>query len=93
MEVKCSRCGRTFVTNQEEMSICPDCLKGEFSSAVRLSESELKALHDEYKGANMRQAARAERMNEGYLSGEAFSPAGKIRFALGIFLFLVRIGI
>lgn len=89
MEVKCSRCGRTFVTNQEEMSICPGCLKGEFSSAVRLSESELKALHDEYKGANMRQAARAERMNEGYLSGEAFSTAGKIRFAIGIFLFLV----
>lgn len=89
MEVKCSKCGRTFFTNQEEMSICPECLKEEFTSASRLNEAELKALRDEYKGSNMRQVARAERMNVGYLSGEAFSTAGKIRFGIGIFLFAV----
>lgn len=71
------------------MSICPECLKAEFSSASKLDATELRALRDEYRGANQRQAARAERMNLGYLSGEAFSTAGKIRFGIGVFLFLV----
>ena len=89
MEVECSKCGRKFLTNQEEMTICPECLKKEFTSASKLSMAELKALRDEYMMANQRQMARAERMNAGYLSGEAFSTAGKIRFAIGIFLFIV----
>ena len=89
MQVECSKCGRTFHTNQEEMTICPECLKAEFSSASKLSTDELQALRNEYKSASLRQVARAERMNVGYLSGEAFSTAGKIRFAIGIFLFLV----
>ena len=89
MQVECSKCGRSFHTNQEEMTICPECLKAEFSSAPKLSPDELAVLHGEYKTANARQIARAERMNVGYVSGEAFSTAGKIRFSIGIFLFIV----
>lgn len=89
MQVVCSKCGRSFHTNQEEMTVCPECLKAEFSSAPKLSSDELASLWGEYKSAHARQVARAERMNEGYLSGEAFSMAGKIRFAIGILLFVV----
>ncbi len=90
MEMECSKCGCSFHATKEDATICPDCLKGEFSTqATRLDDQEHAELVAEYQASIKRQSARAEMMGSMYTSGQAFSIAGKMRLALGFFIFLV----
>ncbi len=90
MELECSRCHRKFQSSSEGTTVCPDCLREEFGTAPPLVIDEkndpiIKAA----KAANRRQAARAEQWYEGYRHGGSFSASSKLRFALGIVLFLI----
>ena len=87
MEKECSQCHRPFRAAQEDMTVCPDCLKKEFAAATRLNAEERKGLESEYKFADRRQIARAERMNEAYQYEGSFSMAGKLRFAFGCLIY------
>lgn len=90
MEIECSKCGRKFHSNKEDIAVCPDCLRGEFSTkASSLDDGERAELIAEYQASMKRQSARAEMMGGMYASGQAFSVAGKLRFAFGIVIFLI----
>lgn len=90
MEIECSECHKKFNSTKEEEAICPDCLRAEFSrKATVFSDAEHQELLAEYQSAMKRQTARAEVMLGEYASGAAFSVAGKLRLALGLFVFLV----
>ncbi len=90
MEIECSECKRKFIATREDVTICPDCLKREFAvQAQGLDEEEHAELLAEYKASMRRQSARAEEMGGVYASGEAFSIAGRLRFILGIVIFLI----
>lgn len=90
MEIECSKCHRKFHSTKEGNGICPDCLKNEFATtASRLDEEEHAALVAEYKDSIRRQSARAEIMGGVYASGQAFSVAGKLRFFLGLSIFVI----
>lgn len=90
MELVCSKCQRKFNASREDVTVCPECLKQEFSScAPRLEESERAALAAEYAASMKRQAERAEAMGSVYASGHAFNVAGTIRFSLGLGIFFV----
>ncbi len=75
-----------FKSSSEEMDVCPDCLRVEFSQARPVEVEEVRRMND---AALRRQNARAARLREGFQSGSAFSAYGKLRFALGIVIFLV----
>lgn len=87
MEKECTKCHRMYHTNQEEATLCPDCLKQEFGSATPLNDTEHEALVNEYKWADRRQRQRAERMNENYHYKNRFSVGGKLRFSFGLVIF------
>lgn len=90
MEIECSKCQRKFHSAKEDGDICPDCLKNEFATtASRLDAEEHAELVAEYQASMRRQSARAEMMGGVYSSGQAFSVAGKMRFALGVSIFLI----
>lgn len=90
MEVECSKCQRKFHSSREGVSICPECLKSEFSiKAQGLDAEEHAELMSEYKDSLKRQSARAEQLGTMYASGRAFSVAGKLRFSLGLAIFLI----
>lgn len=90
MEIECSKCQCRFNGTSEEMTVCPDCLRKEFSTpATRLDDQERAELAAEYAAAMKRQSARAEAMGNVYASGHAFNVAGTIRLALGLVIFLV----
>ena len=90
MEIECSKCQRKFHTTREGMSVCPDCLKSEFSTkAMALNAEEREELVAEYKASLKRQSARAEQLGSMYASGKAFSVAGKLRATLGLVIFLI----
>lgn len=90
MEIECSKCQRKFHSIKEDEFVCPDCLRNEFSAAApRLDDKEHAELVAEYKASIRRQSARAELMGGIYSSGQAFSIAGKLRFAFGVCLFLI----
>ena len=75
---------------REDADICPDCLKKEFTvQAAGLDAAEHAELVAEYKASLKRQFFRAEQMGTMYASGQAFSVAGKLRFALGLAIFLI----
>lgn len=88
MEVECSKCGCRFNATQKDVSVCPDCLKSEFSnSAPKLNEQEYADLVAEYQASLKRQSVRAENMLGMYQSGHAFNVAGKLRLGLGLVIF------
>ena len=90
MEIECSKCQRKFHSVKEDVYICPDCLKDEFAAtASRLDAEEHAELVAEYQASIRRQSARAEIMGGIYASGQAFSVAGKMRFALGLAIFAI----
>lgn len=90
MEIECSKCQRKFNTMKEDADICPDCLKNEFTvKAAGLDAEEHAELVAEYKASLKRQSLRAEQMGTMYATGQAFSVAGKLRFALGFAIFLI----
>lgn len=90
MEKECSKCLQKFYTTHEDATVCPDCLKLEFAvKAPGLDDDERAELIAEYREAMKRQTARAEMFGGVYASGQAFSVAGKLRFALGGIIFLV----
>lgn len=90
MEIECSKCQRKFHSTKEDEYVCPDCLRSEFTAAApRLDDKEHAELVAEYKASMRRQSARAELMGGIYTSGQAFSIAGKLRFAFGVCIFLV----
>lgn len=90
MEIECSKCHRKFYATKEDISVCPECLKTEFSApAPRLNEEEHAALIAEYKSSLKRQTARAETMGGIYATGHAFNIAGTIRLLLGLAIFAV----
>ena len=73
---------------KEDADICPDCLKNEFTvKAAGLDAEEHAELVAEYKASLKRQSLRAEQMGTMYATGQAFSVAGKLRFALGFAIF------
>lgn len=88
VESECSRCHRKFYTSSEEATLCPDCLKEEFSAAPVMQEAERAAMAAEYARSSRRQVARAERMNRSYHSDSVFGIAGRMRCALGVAIFL-----
>lgn len=87
MEKECTRCHRTFHTNREDVTVCPECLKREFAAAPRLDGAEHRELVEEYKVADRRQRARAARLNESYNDEARFSMGGKMRLSFGLLLF------
>ncbi len=90
MEKECSKCLQKFHTTHEDATVCPSCLRSEFTvKATVLDDNERAELAAEYKESIKRQSARAESFNGVYASGTAFSVAGKLRFALGLVIFLV----
>lgn len=90
MEIECSKCQRKFESMREDADICPDCLRSEFTvQAAGLDPEEHAELVAEYKASLKRQTLRAEQMGTMYATGQAFSIAGKLRFALGFFIFLI----
>ena len=90
MEIECSKCQRKFHSTKEDEYVCPDCLRNEFTAAApRLDDKEHAELVAEYKASMRRQSARAEMMGGIYSSGQAFSVAGKLRFAFGLCIFLI----
>ncbi len=90
MEKECSKCRRKFHATQEDISVCPECLKNEFATAApKLSADEHAALMAEYHSSMRRQSARAETMGGIYASGHAFNVAGTLRLALGLGIFAV----
>lgn len=90
MEIECSKCHRLFNSTKEGLEVCPDCLKNEFAAmAPSLDAEEHAELVAEYQDSMKRQAVRAETMGGAYVSGTAFSIAGKLRLALGLGIFLV----
>ncbi len=90
MEIECSKCQRKFHTTRQGMTVCPECLKSEFSTKARgLDAEEREELIAEYRASLKRQSARAEQLGAMYASGKAFSVAGKLRFALGLVIFLI----
>ena len=90
MEIECSKCQKKFHSVKEDVYTCPDCLRSEFAAAaVRLDAEEHAELVAEYQASMRRQSARAEMMGGVYTSGQAFSVAGKMRFALGLSIFLI----
>ncbi len=90
MEAECSRCHRKFQSSTEEMTVCPSCLRKEFSAAPAVDKGT-KA--DSIKQGNQlsyrRAAARAERLSEDMQTGSAFGPHGVLRFVLGVVIFLI----
>ncbi|MBE6416441.1 MAG: MFS transporter [Akkermansiaceae bacterium] len=90
MEIECSKCHCKFESSKEDVDLCPDCLRTEFSVQAReLDATEREELMAEYKASLKRQSARAEMMGSMYASGQAFSVAGKLRFALGFVIFII----
>lgn len=90
MEIQCSKCQRKFNATSEDITICPDCLKQEFSAvAPRLNKEEHAQLVAEYAASIKRQSERAAAMGSVYASGYAFNVAGTIRMCLGIVIFLI----
>lgn len=75
---------------REDADTCPECLRNEFTvKAEGLNAQEHAELVAEYQASLKRQSARAEQMGWMYASGQAFSVAGKLRFALGTAIFLI----
>ena len=75
---------------REDSDICPSCLKSEFAvQAAALDAEEHAELVAEYKSSLKRQSLRAEQMGTMYATGQAFSVAGKLRFVLGMSIFLI----
>ncbi len=90
MELECSRCHRKFQSSSEGMTVCPDCLKEEFGTAPPLViDDKNDPIVKAAKASSRRQAARAEQWYEGYQHGGAFTASSKLRFGLGMFLFLI----
>lgn len=90
MEVECCKCQRKFESTREDVIVCPDCLRNEFATqASSLDAHEHAALVAEYKDSLKRQSARAEQMGSMYATGQAFSVAGRLRFSLGLAIFLI----
>lgn len=90
MEKECSQCHRIFDTSHHEVNVCQDCLRKEFRAAApSLDAEERKALAAEYEGSDKRQMQRAAKMKEDFARGNNFSWAGRLRFAFGLFLFLL----
>ncbi len=90
MESECSRCHRKFQSSTEEMTVCPDCLRAEFTQAAPVSDaSELADIKRENAVLLRRQKARAASLSDGFQTGAAFSAYGMLRFALGIAIFLI----
>lgn len=88
MDVECSKCGKLFRPVRPDVVVCPDCLKNEFSSARHLDSEEYKELVEQYRRGNKRQEERAAAMGRAYKTGEAFSSSGKVRFLLGMLMFV-----
>lgn len=75
---------------REDATVCPDCLRSEFTAqASGLDAQEHAELVAEYRASLKRQSARAEQMGSMYATGQAFSVAGKLRFSLGFAIFLI----
>ncbi len=75
---------------REDADVCPECLRSEFTvQAAGLDAEEHAELLAEYKASIKRQSMRAEQMGSMYASGQVFSVAGKLRFALGMSIFLI----
>ncbi len=66
--------------------MCPDCLREEFAAATPRAVDSVRRANE---ASMRRQAARAARMSGGFQSGTAFSAYGKLRFALGLVIFLI----
>ncbi len=72
------------------MTVCPDCLREEFSFAPASKEKrEETAIKQGNELSFRRASARAERLSGGMQSGSAFGPHGSLRFVLGVVIFLI----
>lgn len=90
MEIECSKCQRKFVPTKSDSTVCPDCLRQEFTAiAPRLDAQEHAKLVAEYSQSMKRQSIRAASMGGMYASGQAFSMAGTLRLLLGLSFFLI----
>lgn len=71
------------------MTVCPDCLKAEFTSAPQADAGERLADTSEFRRAARRQRDRAMRIQRDLQDDALFSVSGKLRCALGVSIFLV----
>ncbi len=93
MELKCSKCNRTFQGNSEATTICPQCVEAEFSgfsqgAVDKTFRAEAEASMEE---TMRKQRARAEMMNQSYNSGKNFTSAGRVNLIVAIFLLIICI--
>ncbi len=93
MEAECSRCHRKFQSSTEEMTICPKCLRAEFSQAAPAGDGAGSvAIKQDNQISLRRAAARAERLSDGLQTGSSLAPHRTLRFVLGVLIFLICAG-
>ncbi len=102
MELKCAKCGKKFIAKSEKSEFCSDCISEEFSTGKTTQTPEQEFIEDgssrddffkQNQETNKRQEIRAIRLKEELAYGSGLSPAGKIRFSIGLIIFLFSIGI
>ncbi len=91
METECSRCHRKFHASNHDQTVCPNCLREEFSfsPAKRSAGKTGSAIRQGNDMALRRAAARAERLSDGFQTGAALSPHAALRFVLGIVIYII----
>lgn len=87
MEAECPKCHKKFQGSGSAHSICPECLRAEFGSAVPMTAEESQELRNELRASERRQKARAKRMNDDYNRGNMFNPGGKLYALLAVMIF------
>ncbi len=102
MELQCAKCGKKFIAKSEKSEFCAHCVSEEFGESKAAKSTEQEFIEDgstrddffkQNEETNKRQEQRAIRLKEELAYGSGLSPAGKIRFTIGLFIFIFSIGI
>ncbi len=102
MELECAKCGKKFIAKSAKSEFCTDCVSDEFQRTFPIQNSETEfadegTTREEFFKQNAetqkRQQLRAQRLKEELAYGAGLSPAGKIRFSIGLGIFLFSVGI
>lgn len=86
---QCTKCHKEFNAISEDMAVCRDCLRSEFSQADIITDEDKIEFERETRDNPKRQIARVERMHQDYSSNRIFNNSGKLRCCLGVVLFLI----
>lgn len=102
MELECAKCGKKFIAKSAKSEFCTHCVSDEFSSNKSERTAEQEFLSDggsrdsflkQNKETQKRQQQRALRLKDELAYGSGLSPAGKIRYGIGLLIFLFSLAI